>query len=117
MSREGRNKFALDWVTVGLYIVFVLFGWLNIYGASYDFDQTNIFNFDHRAGKQFVWIITAFGLGGLLLLIDSKFYDIFAYAIYGAIIVLLIATIFLAPNIKGSHSWLVLGHIGSNLPN
>lgn len=111
MSKNNRKKFALDWITIGLYTAFVIFGWINIYGASYDFDQTNILNFDHRAGKQFIWILTAYGIGGILLLIDSKFYDIFAYYIYGFIVALLILTIFIAPNIKGSHSWLVLGPI------
>ena len=82
MSKNNRKKFALDWITIGLYTAFVIFGWINIYGASYDFDQTNILNFDHRAGKQFIWILTAYGIGGILLLIDSKFYDIFAYYMY-----------------------------------
>lgn len=111
MSKSNRKKFALDWITIGLYTAFVIFGWINIYGASFDFDQSNILNFDHRAGKQFVWILTAYGIGGILLLIDSKFYDIFAYYIYGFIVALLVVTIFIAPNIKGSHSWLVLGPI------
>ena len=111
MSKNNRKKFALDWITIGLYTAFVIFGWINIYGASYDFDQTNILNFDHRAGKQFIWILTAYGIGGILLLIDSKFYDIFAYYIYGFIVALLILTIFIAPNIKGSHSWIVLGPV------
>ena len=33
-------------------------------------------------------------------MLESDFFDIFAYLIYACVIVLLIATIFLAPNIK-----------------
>mgnify|MGYP000211181391 CR=1 FL=1 len=44
-------------------------------------------------------------------MLESEFFDVFAYLIYAGVIVLLIATIFLAPNIKGSHSWLVLGPV------
>ena len=44
-------------------------------------------------------------------MIDSRVYDVFAYFIYAAAILLLIATIFLAPDIKGSRSWLVLGPV------
>lgn len=40
-----------------------------------------------------------------------RVYETYAYLFYGIIILLLIATIFLAPDIKGSRSWLVLGPI------
>ncbi len=111
MSKNVSIKYALDWTTIFFYVVLVFMGWISIYGASYDFDQSSIFDFSHRAGKQFIWILTAFGIAGVLLLIDSKLYSIFAYFIYAGVILLLIITIFLAPDIKGSHSWLVLGPI------
>lgn len=112
MSRDTSIVKSLDWITVLMYLIFVFFGWLSIYGASYDFDQSSIFSFDNRAGKQFVWILTAFVLAAIILLIDYKVYNsIIANFIYIALIFLLILTIFIAPDIKGSHSWLVLGPI------
>jgi rod shape determining protein RodA len=86
-------------------------GWISIYGASYDFDQASIFDFSQRAGKQFIWILTAFAIGGMLLLVDSKMFSIFSYLIYVGAVLLLIITIFVAPDIKGSRSWLVIGPI------
>jgi rod shape determining protein RodA len=86
-------------------------GWVSIYGASYNFDQASIFDFSQRAGKQFLWILTAFAIGGILLLIDAKMYNIFAWFIYVGAVLLLIITIFVARDIKGSRSWLVLGPI------
>ncbi|MCE5332800.1 MAG: rod shape-determining protein RodA [Bacteroidales bacterium] len=111
MSKNVSIKYALDWTTVFFYVALVFMGWISIYGASYDFDQTSIFDWNQRAGKQFVWILTAFGLGGMLLLVDYKMYNFFAYIIYAAIMLLLIVTIFIAPDIKGSRSWLVLGPV------
>ncbi len=111
MSRNVNIKYALDWTTIGFYFLLVAFGWMNIYGASYDFDQTSIFDFSNRAGKQFVWILTALGLGGVILLIDSKVYQILSYFIYGGILCLLIVTPILAEDIKGSRSWLSLGPV------
>ena len=111
MSKNVSIKYALDWTTVAFYVILVLMGWISIYGASYNFDQSGIFDFSQRAGKQFIWILTAFGIGGVLLLIDSRLYNIFAYVIYVGIIFLLIVTIFVAPDIKGSRSWLVLGPV------
>ena len=111
MSKNVSIKYAIDWTTIFYFVVLVFMGWISIYGASYDFDQASIFDFSQRAGKQFIWIMTAFAIGGVLLLIDSKMYSFFAYVIYAGAILLLIVTIFVAPDIKGSRSWLVIGPI------
>lgn len=115
MSRNVSIKYAIDWTTVTLYVVLVIMGWLSIYGASYDFDQTSILDWQQRAGKQFVWILTAFGLAGILLLIDYRVYNYFSYAIYGFVLLLLVFTIVaphsIVPDIKGSRSWIVLGPV------
>ena len=100
---------SIDWLTVGLFLFMALFGWINIYGASYNFEQTGIFDFSNRAGKQFVWIMASLLMGCVLLLIDSKSYDILAYVIYALWILVLIVTPFITHEIKGSRSWLVLG--------
>ena len=110
-SRNISIKYALDWTTVLIYLFLVVFGWLNIYGASYDFDQASIFDFSQRAGKQFIWILTAFVLAGVLLLLDSRMYSYFAYLIYIVVIFLLIITIFVATDVKGSRSWLIFGPV------
>ena len=94
-----------------MFLLLALFGWLNIYGASYPFDQTSIFAFSNRAGKQFVWLMGALVLGIILLLIDYKTYDVLAYIAYGAMLLLLVATPFLAHDIKGSMSWISLGPV------
>lgn len=110
-SRSGNIWQQVDWVTIGFFLVLVFFGWLNIYGASYTFDQTSIFDFSNRAGKQFTWIMGSLILGIVLLLIDYKTYDVLAYIAYGAMILLLLATPFLAHDIKGSMSWISLGPV------
>lgn len=112
MSRNSISlRYSLDWVTIIIFFVLIIFGWMNVYGASYNFDQSNIFDFSQRAGKQFVWILTALGIAGAIILIDYKIYSVFAYIIYAGVLILLILTIFVATNIKGSHSWLVIGPV------
>ncbi len=58
---------------------------------------------------QIVWIGTSICLGFVLLMLDDRFYDTFAYIIYAILLLLLFATIFNPHEIKGSRSWLVLG--------
>ena len=58
---------------------------------------------------QIVWIGTSICLGFVLLMMDDRFYDTFAYVIYGLLVLLLFATIFNPHSIKGSRSWIVMG--------
>lgn len=109
-ERSGQGILRhLDWLTVILYLLLVTAGVISIYAASYDFDHASIFSFDEFSGKQIRWIGLSFALGMVLLLIDARMYETYAYPIYFAMILLLIVTIFIAPDIKGSRSWLVLG--------
>lgn len=100
---------SLDWWTIGIYLALLTFGWISVCGASYTFGDTDIFSLDTRSGMQIVWIGTSVCLGFVLLMLDDRFYDTFAYAIYAALLLLLFATIFNPHEIKGSRSWLVLG--------
>jgi rod shape determining protein RodA len=115
MSKNVSIKYALDWTTVAFYVVLVLMGWVSIYGASYNFDQSSMLDFSQRAGSQLIWILSAVAIGGMLLLVDSRMYGFFAYFIYAFAILLLIFTILaphsIVPDIKGSRSWIVLGPI------
>lgn len=86
-------------------------GWFSICGASYEFDNVGLFDLAGRPGSQLLWMGLSVALIFVILMLESDFFDVFAYLIYALVIVLLVATIFLAPNIKGSHSWLVLGPV------
>lgn len=101
----------LDWFTVVVYLLLVAFGAVCIYAASYDFDNANIFDFSEFSGKQLRWIGLSLIIGFVILLLDYRIYEAYAYPIYGIVILILIATVFLSPNIKGSHSWLVFGPV------
>lgn len=112
MADRTSSIFKLvDGWTILLFLLLVTFGWLNVYGASYTFDQTSAFSFDYRSGKQLVWIGTAIVLGLVILMLDWRMFDLSAYILYGGMFLLLLATPFLAHDIKGSLSWLTLGPI------
>ena len=99
----------VDWFTIIIYLLLIVAGWFSICGASYEFDNIGLFDPSGRPGSQLIWMGLSFGLIFVILMLESDFFDVFAYLIYGSIILLLVATIFLAPDIKGSRSWLVLG--------
>ena len=100
---------SLDWWTIGIYLCLLAFGWLSVCGASYTYGDTDILSLSTRSGMQIVWIGTSICLGFVLLMLDDRFYDTFAYIIYAVLLLLLFVTIFNPHEIKGSRSWLVLG--------
>lgn len=110
-SRSINVWKSVDKVAIVIYLILVFFGWVSIYAAGYDFDRASIFDFAERSGKQLLWIALSFVISAVILSIEARFYETYAYLIYISLILLLIATIFVAPDIKGSHSWLVLGPV------
>ena len=99
----------LDWITVIIYLLMVVFGAISIYAASYDFDEASMFSAAEFSGKQFRWIGLSFILAFVILLIDARMYETYAYPIYIAVMILLLITPFVAHDIKGSRSWISFG--------
>ena len=108
-KRQPSVLRSLDWWTIGIYLALLVFGWISVCGASYTYGETDIFSLATRSGMQIVWIGTSLVLGFVLLMLDDRFYDTFAYVIYALLLLLLFVTIFNPHEIKGSRSWLVLG--------
>lgn len=99
----------IDWITILIYAIMVVAGAVSIYAASYDFDEASIFSFNEFSGKQITWIGLGFFIGFIILLVDSRVFETYAYPIYILVMLLLLITPFVAPDIKGSRSWLVFG--------
>lgn len=100
---------SFDWFTAIIYVLLVLCGWATINAASYNFDGASIFDFSRTSGKQIVWFGLSLFLIVVILCIDVRTYMTYPPVIYGAVMILLLVTIFIAPDIKGSHSWLRFG--------
>jgi len=111
LYRKTNMWASIDWITILFYFIMVVAGWFTICGASYGFDNTSLFDFDGRPGSQLIWIGLSVVLIFVIMMSDKDFFDVYGYLIYALVILLLIATIFLAPEIKGSRSWLVMGPV------
>lgn len=102
---------SVDWVSIVFYLLLIICGWFSVCGASYNYGDTDFLSFGTRAGKQLMWILCSFGLGFVLLMIEERIYDMFSYVMYVGMLLLLVATIFVARDVKGSHSWISLGPV------
>lgn len=93
-----------------IYFVLVIFGWFNIYAAVFDEESSGaILSLASNPGKQLIWIASSILLILGVMMLDFKFYDSFAYIIYGVMILLLIAVLGTGTVVAGSKSWFQLG--------
>ena len=113
MSRLDNNSVwrSLDWLVFTLYLLLAVAGCLSIYGASYDFDNAGFFNFHQRSGMQLIWLGSSLFIGICILLIDANNFFSWSFMIYIGMIGLLLLTVVMGTDVKGSHSWLVLGPV------
>lgn len=110
--RLERNPLAsVDWLLILLYFAMLAFGWISVCGASHEMGDTNFLTWSSFSGKQFVWICCASVLAFILLMLEERYYDMFAAIIYFGMMLLLFVTPFLASGVKGSYSWIKFGAV------
>lgn len=111
MNRQNELVKNIDWVSIFLYTILVLMGWLNIYAAVYDDNHSSILDISQKYGKQLIWIGASFVLGFFILLTDSKFFTAFSIVIYILTISLLGAVLVFGKEVNGARSWFEIGEI------
>jgi rod shape determining protein RodA len=107
--RQTDRHYKFDWITIMLFFILAVFGWLNILSASHTGEITDYFSFTEFYGKQLVFLILSVVLIILILAIDSKFYERFTSIIYFTSILLLIGLFIFGKSINGATSWYDLG--------
>ncbi|MBC7553839.1 MAG: rod shape-determining protein RodA [Taibaiella sp.] len=110
MSSLGKSLFSrIDAVTILLYVMLVVIGMLAVFSVEHRSTDVTIFIANKNYMKQFVWFGYSLLLGLLILLTDSKFFASTAFLGYTIGVAVLILTIFIGVDVKGSHSWLGVG--------
>ena len=104
-----QERLKIDWLTVALWAFLALFGVVNIYSATYSGEHAGLFNFATFHGKQLVWIGAAMLVAVVILFTEPRFFSNGAYPIYAVVLLLLVATLFLAVTVNGGKSWIEIG--------
>ena len=104
----------LDWVSIAIYIILVIMGWLNIYSSSLSSieQETSIFDFTQIYGKQFMFIILTIPLIFVVLSVDGKFYEKFSSVIYVIGLLSLAGLFVFGKTVKGQANWYSFGSFG-----
>ena len=101
----------IDVVTLLLYAALVLVGVVSITSASYDAEAENIFSLQHNYMKQLMWVGISSVAALVLLLIDRRYFHIFAYPAYIVGIMLLVACLLFGREVNGAKAWFEFGGI------
>lgn len=105
----GVKNMGIDWWTVLIYVALVFFGWINVYAAVYNDDHSSIFDMSQRYGMQMLWIGISLFVATSIILIDSKFYHMFAYPLFGIMLLIMVIVWLFGNETNGAKSWLVIG--------
>ena len=109
--RQRSNIFQnIDWITILIFLLLLLIGWINIYAAVYNDEHKSLFDLSQNYGKQMIWIISSLLLALIILIIDAKFFSTFSFVIYGAVLLSLLLVVLVGKEIAGSKSWFEVGN-------
>lgn len=111
MKRQINLISNIDWLSVTLYLIIVIFGWLNVFAVNYNLDEGSFFSLNHRYTMQLLWILISWLFIIFIFVIDSRFFSFVAYPAYALGIFLLLVVLIIGTVIHSSRSWIVLGPI------
>ena len=106
-----RNNIVgkIDWVLLLMYLALVVIGVSTIYAAAFNENNPSLFDMSQHYGKQALFLGVSLFLGIIIMLIDAKFFNTFAYVIYGLSIFSLLYVLVAGSTIAGSRSWIQFG--------
>ena len=110
--QRGSSLFGrIDMVALLTYVAIVLLGWLFITSASFDHEAENIFAFSHNYMKQIMWIGISWTVAIVVLLLERRFFHMFATPAYILGILLLLAALMFGREVNGAKAWFEFGGI------
>lgn len=109
MTTRNNIIGKIDWVLLLMYLILAVIGVSSIYAAAFNENHPDLFDMSQHYGKQALFLGVSLFSGIIIMLIDAKFFNTFAYVIYGLSILMLIYVLIGGTTISGSKSWIQLG--------
>jgi len=102
----------IDWLTVIIYTLLVIMGWMNIYSASLPAEETSIFDMSQTYGRQMLFIFLTIPLIFVILSMDAKIFEKYSTVFYILGIISLLGLFAFGKTIKGQTNWYQFGGFG-----
>jgi rod shape determining protein RodA len=92
----------IDWISIIIYALLVILGWLNIYSSS-------LSSMEDTYEKQAIFIVLTIPLIFVVLAVDGKFYEKYASIIFGISLLSLAGLFLFGKTIAGQRCWYAIG--------
>lgn len=102
----------IDYISILLYILLVIMGWMTIYSASLPLEETSIFDISQIYGRQMLFIGLTIPLIFIILFTDAKIFERLSFVFYGLGIILLLGLFVFGVTKKGQTNWYQFGGFG-----
>ncbi|PJJ75096.1 rod shape determining protein RodA [Thermoflavifilum aggregans] len=111
-SSADLIKPGIDRLLIALYFILVLIGLFSIFAVEHRPGEDvwySVLHLSKNYSRQLIWVCISLVLALGILLVDSKLFPALANLMYVFGILLLLLVLVAGKDIKGSHSWLVIG--------
>ena len=113
MRRDYDISGSIDWPTVFLYLALVAMGWANVFASVYDESaRQSIFDLSLNSGRQLLFIIASIIIAFAITIVDMRFYETFAYILYGVLLILLFLVPLIGKEVGGNKAWIGISSFG-----
>lgn len=102
----------IDWITVFIYTILVILGWMNIYSASLPVEETSLFDVTQTYGRQMLFIFLTIPLIFVILSMEAKIFEKYSTVFYILGIISLLGLFAFGKTIKGQTNWYQFGGFG-----
>ena len=92
----------IDWISIIIYALLVILGWLNIYSSS-------LSSMEDTYQKQLIFIVLTIPLIFIVLSVDGKFYEKYASIIFVVSLLSLLGLFVFGKTIAGQRCWYAIG--------
>lgn len=99
----------MDWLSLIIYLLLVIFGIINIYSTTLSEVTVTLFDMNSPAGKQFWIFIFSLIFLPIILFINSNFFEHLSLIFYILSILSLLGLFFFGQKISGATSWYFIG--------
>lgn len=105
-----RPNQGIDWMLISLVLALMLVGLLAVYSTTAG-EGSRFFDLTQMHGRQMIWILISLVVAGIIVLMDSKVFTVFAYPVYALMMLLLILVFVYGITVRGDTNWLALGPV------
>lgn len=110
MQRQEKTIFQyIDKLSIFIYFLLTLVGWVAIYSAVYNEEHKSIFDLSQEYGKQLLWMGCSYLLIVIILAMDFRIFEGISPFVYGLALILGAGVLVFGREVNGARAWFEIG--------